>query len=162
MSNFPSARTWVPRSAGGSPAGTTGGSPVVGLTHESRHARSRCETLRPCVHSLPSLSSSRCRSPLRSCLSSLTATCSENEVRSSIARWTGAAVARQGEAKSAGSLLRTTAAASPRTGVVYRRNRELLGPMSAFGYDYFIDKYGADAAKIRLASFNAARGNGNE
>ncbi|HEY5609734.1 MAG TPA: hypothetical protein VIL97_00895, partial [Thermoanaerobaculia bacterium] len=38
------------------------------------------------------------------------------------------------------------------TGIVYQRNARIKGTMSAFGYDYFVDKYGADRARdIRLA-----------
>lgn len=37
-------------------------------------------------------------------------------------------------------------------GVIYRRNPDVKGPTSAFGYDYFEDKYGSERArKIRLS-----------
>ena len=52
----------------------------------------------------------------------------------------------------------------PRDGLlVFRRNPDLKGTMSAFGYDYFTDKYGADkAASVRLLSFRGLRGAGGE
>ncbi|HYH84903.1 MAG TPA: M28 family peptidase [Pyrinomonadaceae bacterium] len=47
--------------------------------------------------------------------------------------------------------------------LVFRRNPNLKGPMSAFGYDYFADKYGAERAEtIRLLNFQGARGGGGE
>ncbi|MEK6374480.1 MAG: DUF4910 domain-containing protein [Acidobacteriota bacterium] len=39
--------------------------------------------------------------------------------------------------------------APPRTGPVYRRNMKIKGPMSAFGYDYFADRY-AQSKDIKL------------
>jgi hypothetical protein len=45
--------------------------------------------------------------------------------------------------------------------LVFRRNPALRGPMSAFGYDYFTDRYGAErAAALRLLSYQGARGGG--
>jgi hypothetical protein len=47
--------------------------------------------------------------------------------------------------------------------VVYRRNPEVRGPMSAFAYDYFTDHYGADRARgVRLLSYQGLRGAGGE
>ncbi|MBC7933552.1 MAG: M28 family peptidase, partial [Rubrivivax sp.] len=47
--------------------------------------------------------------------------------------------------------------------LVFRRNSNLKGPMSAFGYDYFTDKYGAErVGAIRLLNFQGARGGGGE
>lgn len=48
-------------------------------------------------------------------------------------------------------------------GTIYRRNPGIKGPMSAFGYNYLTDHYGEEkAAKLRLLSFQAIRGNGSE
>lgn len=47
--------------------------------------------------------------------------------------------------------------------VVFRRNPKIKGTMSAFGYDYFTDHYGADrAATIRLLNFQGLWGGGSE
>ena len=47
--------------------------------------------------------------------------------------------------------------------LVFRRNPELRGPMSAFGYDYFTDKYGAGrVSAARLLGYEGARGGGGE
>jgi aminopeptidase YwaD len=47
--------------------------------------------------------------------------------------------------------------------IVYRRNPAIRGPMSAFGYDYFSDHYGAArSATIRLLGFEGARGEGGD
>lgn len=47
--------------------------------------------------------------------------------------------------------------------IVFRRNSNIRGPMSAFGYDYFTDHYGEErAAGIRLFSFQGLRGAGGE
>ncbi|HYN84825.1 MAG TPA: hypothetical protein VER32_06210, partial [Pyrinomonadaceae bacterium] len=47
--------------------------------------------------------------------------------------------------------------------LVFRRNADIKGTMSAFGYDYFTDKYGAErAGKLRLLGFAGARGSGGE
>ena len=47
--------------------------------------------------------------------------------------------------------------------LVFRRNPQLKGPMSVFGYDYFLDKYGADrAAAVRLARDRGLRGSGGD
>ncbi|HYO62842.1 MAG TPA: M28 family peptidase [Pyrinomonadaceae bacterium] len=47
--------------------------------------------------------------------------------------------------------------------LVFRRNTQLKGPMSAFGYDYFTAHYGEErAAKLRLLNFRGARGSGDE
>ena len=47
--------------------------------------------------------------------------------------------------------------------LVFRRNPELKGPMSVFGYDYFLDKYGADrSAAVRLARYRGLRGSGGD
>jgi aminopeptidase YwaD len=58
---------------------------------------------------------------------------------------------------------RAPAAPSGDGRLVFRRNPELKGPMSAFGYDYFTDKYGAArAALVRLLNFQGPRGGGGE
>ncbi len=47
--------------------------------------------------------------------------------------------------------------------LVFRRNSNLKGPMSAFGYDYFTDHYGADRERtIRLLQFQGLRGGGGD
>lgn len=47
--------------------------------------------------------------------------------------------------------------------LVFRRNPELKGTMSAFGYDYFTDRYGAERERqIRLLQFQSLRGSGGE
>ncbi len=46
---------------------------------------------------------------------------------------------------------------------VYVRNPALPGPMSAFGYSYLEDKYGAEnQAQLRLPIYSGTRGNGRE
>ena len=53
---------------------------------------------------------------------------------------------------------------APREGrLVFRRNAKVKGPMSAFGYDYFTDHFGAEReASIRLLQYQGARGSGGE
>ena len=47
--------------------------------------------------------------------------------------------------------------------LVFRRNPELKGTMSAFGYDYFTDRYGAERERqLRLLQFQGLRGSGGE
>ena len=47
--------------------------------------------------------------------------------------------------------------------LVFRRNTTLKGPLSAFGYDYFTDHYGADRVpSVRLLRFQGLRGDGGE
>jgi aminopeptidase YwaD len=47
--------------------------------------------------------------------------------------------------------------------LVFRRNPDLRGPLTAFGYDYFTDKYGAErVGSIRLLTFQGLRGAGGE
>lgn len=47
--------------------------------------------------------------------------------------------------------------------LVFSRNPQLKGTMSAFGYDYFEDKYGTEkASSVRLLSFRGLRGAGGE
>ncbi|MDQ3665450.1 MAG: M28 family peptidase [Acidobacteriota bacterium] len=47
--------------------------------------------------------------------------------------------------------------------LVFRRNPALKGPMSAFGYDYFTDHYGAEReGAIRLLQYQGLRGSGGE
>lgn len=47
--------------------------------------------------------------------------------------------------------------------LVFRRNTNVKGPLSAFGYDYFTDHYGAERARsIRLLRFQSSRGGGGE
>ena len=47
--------------------------------------------------------------------------------------------------------------------LVYRRNAQLKGPMSAFGYDYFTDQYGSERERtLRLLRFQGVRGSGGE
>jgi aminopeptidase YwaD len=51
----------------------------------------------------------------------------------------------------------------PESQLVFRRNPDIRGPMSAFGYDYFSDHYGSDrAGNIRLLRYQGARGSGGE
>jgi len=57
-------------------------------------------------------------------------------------------------------------AAAPAQGegsLVFRRNPKLKGPMSAFGYDYFSDHYGAEReSAVRLLRYQGSRGSGGE
>lgn len=47
-------------------------------------------------------------------------------------------------------------------GVVYRRNPAIKGPLSAMGYNYLADKYGAArAAQLQLPAFTGAHGSGD-
>jgi aminopeptidase YwaD len=47
--------------------------------------------------------------------------------------------------------------------LIFRRRATLKGPMSAFGYDYFTDHYGAEReAAIRLLQYRGLRGSGGE
>jgi aminopeptidase YwaD len=47
--------------------------------------------------------------------------------------------------------------------LVFRRNGQVMGPMSAFGYDYFTDHYGAERENaIRLLQYRGLRGSGGE
>lgn len=47
--------------------------------------------------------------------------------------------------------------------LVFRRNAGVKGPMSAFGYDYFTDHYGADRERaVRLLHYQGLRGAGGE
>lgn len=47
--------------------------------------------------------------------------------------------------------------------LVFRRNPTVKGPMSAFGYDYFTDHYGAERERtIRLLQYQGLRGAGGE
>ena len=47
--------------------------------------------------------------------------------------------------------------------LLFRRNPKLKGPMSAFGYDYFTDHYGAERERaLRLPQFQGLRGSGGE
>ena len=47
--------------------------------------------------------------------------------------------------------------------LIFRRRPDLKGPMTAFGYDYFTDHYGAEKeAALRLLSHRALRGSGSE
>jgi hypothetical protein len=67
---------------------------------------------------------------------------------------------------SLGKLLGVTKLASPPAfngRLVFRRNAKLKGPMSAFGYDYFTDHYGAERERaIRLLQYQGLRGAGGE
>jgi hypothetical protein len=57
-----------------------------------------------------------------------------------------------------------TAAPPPGPGgeAVYRRNDQPKGPMSVFGYDYLVDKYGEEkTGALRLLRFNGLRGGGD-
>jgi aminopeptidase YwaD len=61
-----------------------------------------------------------------------------------------ASLARFGMQTAAEPLLKLPVRKTPpRSGPVYRRNPAVKGPMGAFGYDYFDDKY-AEAAKLKL------------
>jgi len=45
--------------------------------------------------------------------------------------------------------------------LVFRRNAKVKGPTSAFGYDYFTDKYGAERERtVRLLQYQGLRGSG--
>lgn len=47
--------------------------------------------------------------------------------------------------------------------LVFKRNPAIKGTMSAFGYDYFTDHYGAErAGSVRLLRFSGLRGSGGE
>ncbi|HYN25249.1 MAG TPA: hypothetical protein VES69_09425, partial [Pyrinomonadaceae bacterium] len=47
--------------------------------------------------------------------------------------------------------------------LVFRRNPTVKGPMSAFGYDYFTDHYGAERERtIRLLQYQGLRGSGGD
>ena len=47
--------------------------------------------------------------------------------------------------------------------LIFRRNSKLKGPMSAFGYDYFSDHFGAERGNaLRLMQFQGLRGSGGE
>ena len=47
--------------------------------------------------------------------------------------------------------------------LVFRRNAQIKGPMSAFGYDYFSDHYGAERERsLRLLQFQGLRGGGGD
>lgn len=47
--------------------------------------------------------------------------------------------------------------------LVFRRNAKIKGPMSAFGYDYFTDHYGAEReGSLRLLQFQGLRGGGGD
>jgi hypothetical protein len=50
-----------------------------------------------------------------------------------------------------------------RDDTVYTRNKELQGPMRAFGYSYLSDTYGVEkAAALRLPNFTSTHGSGGE
>ena len=58
---------------------------------------------------------------------------------------------------------RTAAAPQGDGRLVFARNPQLKGTMSAFGYDYFEDKYGeVPASKLALLRFRGLRGGGGE
>ena len=65
-----------------------------------------------------------------------------------------------------GSAAASSVASSPpgaEARLVFQRNPDLKGPLSVFGYDYFTDRYGAEAeAKLRLLKFEGLRGAGAE
>lgn len=47
--------------------------------------------------------------------------------------------------------------------LVFQRNAKIRGPMSAFGYDYFTDHYGAERERsVRLLQFQGLRGGGGD
>jgi aminopeptidase YwaD len=46
--------------------------------------------------------------------------------------------------------------------VVYKRNSDVKGPMSVFGYDYFIDHFDSEEKRPELFSFKGERGSGGE
>ena len=47
--------------------------------------------------------------------------------------------------------------------LVFQRNQQVKGPMSAFGYDYFTDHFGVEREKtIRLLQYPGLRGSGGE
>jgi aminopeptidase YwaD len=45
---------------------------------------------------------------------------------------------------------------------VYTRNSKIKGPMSVFGYDYFIDHFDSEKKKPQLFSYKGKRGSGSE
>ncbi|HET8647651.1 MAG TPA: hypothetical protein VFO85_19285, partial [Vicinamibacteria bacterium] len=65
-----------------------------------------------------------------------------------------------------GATLGPLPPAAPSTGEaarVYRRQPQPRGPLTAFGYDYFLDKYGEDKAQgLALLQHTGARGSGDE
>ena len=64
------------------------------------------------------------------------------------------------ERSTPGSSARVTA---PAGGAVYRRNPEVKGPMSVFGYNYFNDKYGEErAGTLRIFRHAGLWGSGGE
>ncbi len=46
--------------------------------------------------------------------------------------------------------------------IVYTRNSDIKGPMSVFGYDYFIDHFDSEKKKPQLFSYKGKRGSGSE
>lgn len=47
--------------------------------------------------------------------------------------------------------------------LIFKRNPKIKGPMSAFGYDYFTDHYGAERERsVRLLQFQGLRGGGGD
>lgn len=60
----------------------------------------------------------------------------------------------------AGLLGNASQATSPSSGIVYARNPDLKGPMSAFGYSYISDKLGSDAGSLALPNFSGTNADG--
>jgi aminopeptidase YwaD len=61
------------------------------------------------------------------------------------------------------AILGNPGPARPGTGIIYRRNPELKGPMSVFGYDYFAAHYGAHrVSEVPLLQHRGLRGSGSE
>ena len=59
--------------------------------------------------------------------------------------------------------VKPVAAAQGEGRLIFRRNAKVKGPMSAFGYDYFTDHYGAEReGSLRLLQFQGLRGSGGE
>ena len=59
--------------------------------------------------------------------------------------------------------MKPTEAAQPEGRLVFQRNQQVKGPMSAFGYDYFTDHFGVEREKtIRLLQYPGLRGSGAE
>jgi hypothetical protein len=55
------------------------------------------------------------------------------------------------------------APAAPRDTTIYERNRDIEGPMSAFGYSFLSDRYGEDkVAGLRLRNYNGSHGSGGQ
>jgi hypothetical protein len=93
----------------------------------------------------------------------------ERGVLDSLNRWfavpAATRAARERFLKQVGTLVPPARAPAERStaGVVYVRNAEPKGPMSVFGYDYLVDRLGAEqAAALALPNHAGLRGGGGE